>query len=51
MSNLEKMDQSTKEYFHSLPASVQEQILQSGVTLTTKEELQTCYENLLKKNS
>ncbi len=45
--DLEKMDQSARAYFDSLPAVMQEQIMQCGVTMTTKDQLETYCQNTL----
>lgn len=45
--DLEKMDQSAREYFDSLPPVLQEQLMLSGVTMTTKEQLETYCKNAL----
>ncbi len=45
--DLEKMDQSAREYFDSLPPMLQEQVMQSGVTMTTKEQLETYCRNTM----
>lgn len=38
-----------QKYFHSLPVSVQENIMQSGVQITSLKQLQKCAETLLRK--
>ncbi len=48
--DLEKMDQAARDYFDSLPAALQEQLMQCGVTMTTKEQLETYCTNTLKKS-
>ncbi len=45
--DLEKMDQSARAYFDSLPVLLQEQLTQSGVTMTTKEQLEAYCKNIL----
>ncbi len=45
--DLEKMDQSAREYFDSLPPLLQEQLTQSGVVMTTKEQLEAYCKNIL----
>ncbi len=45
--DLEKMDQNAREYFDSLPAVMQEQIMQCGVTMTTRDQLETYCKNTL----
>lgn len=49
--DLDRMDQSARAYFDSLPAVLQEQIIQCGVTMTTKEQLETYCTNTLKSQS
>ena len=46
MSNYTKIPESARAYFDTLPKSVQEQILQSGVTVSSKEDLETIYRNI-----
>lgn len=48
--DLEKMDQAARDYFDSLPAALQEQLMQCGVTMTTKEQLETYCKNTLEKS-
>lgn len=43
----EGWDQSVKEYFNSLPAVFQEQIMQSGVDLSTREQMENYCRNVL----
>ena len=45
--DLEKMDQNAREYFNSLPVLLQEQLTQSGVAMTTKEQLESYCKNAL----
>lgn len=45
----EKMEESAKAYFNSLPAVLQEQIVQSGAEMTTKEQLERYCKNALDK--
>lgn len=42
-----KMDSGAKAYFESLPAVLQEQIMQSGAEMTTKEQLESYCKNVL----
>lgn len=37
-----------QQYFDTLPAYVQETLYQSGVSVSTKEELMRCAENMTK---
>ncbi len=41
------LDPQAKAYFNSLPALLQEQIVESGVKLCTKEELEAYAKNAL----
>ena len=47
MPDCSKLDQSAQAYFNSLPTVFQEQIMQSGVEVTSKEDLERVYQNLL----
>lgn len=40
MFAIEMLDESAREYFNHLPASVQEHIMQSGVMPHTRQELE-----------
>ena len=42
-------DPEIRQCFQSLPAYVQETIHQSGVEITSKQQLQQCADNLMKK--
>ncbi len=42
-------DPAMKAYFDTLPTSVQETILQSGMKVDTVEQLKACAEQFLKK--
>lgn len=44
-----KENLNNNQYFQSLPAYVQETIKQSGVNISSEEELRNCAENLQKK--
>ena len=46
----ENLDSQAKAYFESLPATLQEQIMQSGVEMTTKEQLEAYCNNVLGRN-
>lgn len=43
--DLEQMDKTAREFFDSLPAVMRESIMQSGVTMTTREQLETYCRN------
>ncbi len=42
-------DPEIQQCFRSLPAYIQETIHQSGVTITSKQQLQQCADHLMKK--
>lgn len=42
-----QMDAQAKAYFHSLPDLLKTQIVQSGVKLTTRQDLETYRKNAL----
>lgn len=44
----DKLEPAALEYFESLPELLQEQLIESGVNLTTLEELQSYCKNALK---
>lgn len=46
MTNLKNLSSDAVEYFNSLPKFVQENIMQSGVTLNSKSELEMTAANL-----
>ncbi len=45
--DLEKMDQNARAYFDSLPPALQELLMQSGVTMTTREQMETYCQNTM----
>ena len=45
------LDAQARAYFDSLPATVQESIMQSNISLNSKEELVTFSENLLRSGN
>lgn len=47
--DLHQMDDRAKQYFYALPASLQEQLMQSGVQFVTQEELERCCQDLLER--
>lgn len=49
--DLEQMDQDARAYFNSLPPTLQEQLTQSGVKMTTKEQLESYCKNMLGQNA
>ncbi|MGN0498027.1 MAG: hypothetical protein ACI4F6_02995 [Acutalibacteraceae bacterium] len=51
MTNLESLDNSAKEYFNSLPQLIQEQIIESGVTFSSKQELEQYYNTVTGKSN
>ena len=44
----EKLEPAALEYFKTLPELLQEQLVESGVNLTTREELENYCKNVLK---
>lgn len=46
----DKMDAGARAYFDSLPAVFQEQIMQSGVEMTSKEQMESYCRNVLAEN-
>ncbi|MCQ4021673.1 MULTISPECIES: hypothetical protein [unclassified Ruminococcus] len=51
MTNLESLDSSAREYFYSLPQLIQEQIIESGVTFSSKQELESYYNSVTEKKN
>lgn len=49
--DLESMDQSARAYFDTLPAALQGQIMQSGIVMTSKEQLEKYCRNALAPNA
>ena len=47
----EKLEPDALEYFHSLPELLQEQLIESGVNLTTREELEQYCKNVLRSDT
>ena len=47
-SDLEQMDRETRRYFESLPAVLREQLMQSSVRMTTREQLESYCVNELR---
>ena len=50
MANLSSLDQSAKDYFSSLPKSMQEIIMQSDVEFKSKTDIETFYRNYTSSN-
>lgn len=46
-SNIQSMDMQARTYFDSMPQALKEQIVQSGVKLCTKEDLEQYCKNAL----
>lgn len=44
---IKNCNQETRQYFDSLPAMLQENIMQSGVEITSKQDLENYVKNLL----
>ncbi|MGN0456242.1 MAG: hypothetical protein ACI4F2_05240 [Acutalibacteraceae bacterium] len=51
MTNLDALDASAKDYFYSLPQLIQEQIIESSVTFSSKQELEKYYKLISNNNS
>ena len=51
MTNIEKLDGAAMEYFYSLPPLFQEQIIESGVTFNSREEIENYYNAAVKESS
>ena len=49
MFDKNKLSGDAREYFDSLPKMIQENIIQSGSPISTKEELEKVYTNLTSK--
>ena len=49
--DLEQMDAQARRYFDSLPAALKEQIMQSGVKMTTREQLESYCVNVLRTDN
>ena len=47
----EKLEPDALEYFNSLPELLQEQLVESGVNMTTRQELEDYCKNVLKTSS
>lgn len=42
MADINNLDNAAQEYFYSMPIMVQEQIMQSDMEITCKEDLERC---------
>lgn len=49
MVDQSKFDSETLEYFETLPRFVKESIMQSGVEIQNKEDLERCAKNILER--
>ena len=47
----ENLDSQAKAYFESLPTAFQESIMQSGVEMTTKEQMEAFCKNVMGQKS
>ena len=47
MSNIDRLDREAKEYFYSLPLTVQNIILNSNKDITCREDMQRYFSNLV----
>ncbi len=45
-----KNNQEIKQYMNTLPSFIQETIHQSGVQIVSKQQLEQCVGNIMKKN-
>lgn len=48
---MQKFDNETQAYFDSLPPLIQEQVMQSGFTPGSAQELQAFYQHILHSSS
>ena len=46
--DLEEMDRDTRRYFDALPVALREQLMQSSVRMTTREQLESYCVNVLR---
>lgn len=46
MADIKSLDAATQAYFNALPKNVQEQVMQSGVTISSKADLVKFSEHL-----
>ncbi len=51
MTNINNLDQEAKEYFYSLPSVFQSQIVESGVTFSSREDIERYYKLAQSQNS
>lgn len=49
--NIQKLAPDAREYFESLPSYVQESLIQSGINVCGKQELEALAKNLLALHS
>lgn len=47
MADINNLDNEAQEYFYSMPIMVQEQIMQSDMKITCREDLERCYKNIM----
>lgn len=50
MTKIDNLDINAQKYFYSLPSLVQEQIIESGVTFNSKEDIEKYYNSVICKN-
>lgn len=50
MTKIDNLDSSAQKYFYSLPSLIQEQIIESGVTFNSKEDIEKYYNSVTGKN-
>lgn len=47
MPDISRLDNSAQEYFFSLPVAIQEQIVQSDLHVTCREDLERYFKNTI----
>lgn len=47
MADINSLDNEAQEYFYSMPIMVQEQIMQSNMKITCREDLERCCKNIM----
>ena len=50
MTNIDSLDSSAREYFNSLPSMIKEQIIESRVTFSSKQDLENYYNAVTSHN-
>lgn len=49
MCDINKLPENAREYFNSLPKNIQETIMQSGISITSKQDLESLYNHFTAK--